>query len=82
MSLDSFEIEADQELDETNYLQINTDRIVETKKTFKGWDPKWNGFPGTINEHGEYIEPYNRKVPEVFIGDAADEKFNFVDKFT
>ena len=39
-------------------------------------------FPGTVNEHGNFMDPYNRVLPTRFVGDAADENAYPVDKFT
>ena len=39
-------------------------------------------FPGTVNEHGNFMDPYNRVIPTRFVGDAADENAYPVDKFT
>ena len=39
-------------------------------------------FPGTVNEYGDYFSPYDRKIPETFVGDAAQEGLPPVDKFT
>ena len=39
-------------------------------------------FPGNVNEHGNFMDPYNRVLPTRFVGDAADENAYPVDKFT
>ena len=41
-----------------------------------------DGFPGTVNEFGNYMDGYTRVTPERFVGDAADEDRPPVDKFT
>ena len=40
-----------------------------------------DGFPGTVNDMGEYCDKYDRVVPDRFDGDAADNIYP-VDKFT
>ena len=39
-----------------------------------------HGFPGTVNEYGNWMDPYSRKTPDVFVGDSADGQST--DKFT
>ena len=63
-------------------VSINNQKIVESIETFPGWGPHMEGFPGTINQYGEWFDPYNRKIPERFQGDAADEDYYPVDKYT
>ena len=39
-------------------------------------------FPGTVNDLGNFMDPYERKLPARFVGDSADESYYPVDKFT
>ena len=39
-------------------------------------------FPGTVNEYGNWMDPYDRKKPERFEGDSAEEGVVPVDKYT
>ena len=64
---------------------VQTEKILETtggSSTNEGWGPHLNGFPGTVNDYGNYMEPYSRVIPERFVGDAAQEDVVPVDKFT
>ena len=61
---------------------VQTKDIIESLPSFKGWEPHMEEFPGTVNEHGNFINGYKRQVPERFQGDAADEGITPVDKFT
>jgi hypothetical protein len=47
-----------------------------------GWEPKMDEFPGTVNEHGNFMDAYTRVIPDRFVGDAAMEEVPPVDKFT
>lgn len=38
-------------------------------------------FPGTVNEFGNFVDPYERTLPERFEGDSALDSYP-VDKFT
>ena len=40
-----------------------------------------NGLPGTVNEYGNFFQPYDRSIPERFTGDVALDSYP-VDKFT
>ena len=62
-------------------MMVQTDKVIESLPSFNGWGPEMEDLPGTVNEHGSWIEPYKREVPERFQGDAADEGYP-VDKFT
>ena len=55
---------------------------MEMRPNFNGWWPYMEGFPGTINSNGRFFDPYNRKVPDRFIGDSADDERPLVDNFT
>ena len=48
-------------------------KILENKDDFSGWHAGLSGFPGTVNENGNYMQPYSREIPEVFAGDAAND---------
>ena len=66
-------------LDDSDYVQLGESKILE-----QGWDgiaADMHEFPGTVNEHGNFVDPYERVLPERFQGDAA-ENGPPVDKFT
>jgi len=48
-------------------------KILEDKDGFSGWHAGLSGFPGTVNENGNYMQPYARAIPTVFSGDAAND---------
>lgn len=48
-------------------------KILEDKATFSGWHAGLDGFPGTVNENGSYMQGYSRELPTVFAGDAAND---------
>jgi len=39
-------------------------------------------FPGNQNDFGNWVDPYERVIPETFVGDSADAGVPPVDKFT
>ena len=41
-------------------------KILENKDGFSGWHAGLSGFPGTVNENGNYMQPYDRELPTVF----------------
>ena len=59
-----------------------SERILEGRPNWEGWHPYMHGFPGTVNEFGNWMDPYARKTPNVFVGDSAEEGIPQVDKFT
>ena len=64
---------------------IQTGKILEKtagSSTHEGWGPGMHEFPGTQNEYGDWMQPYERVLPERFQGDAAQEDVVPVDKFT
>lgn len=69
------------------YAAINDQELVqleESKINEQGWsgiEAGMHEFPGTINEHGNWQDAYERVLPERFQGDAADGTAP-VDKFT
>ena len=67
-----------------DYMQIQTDKVLESLPNWDGWHPHMEGFPGTVNQFGNYMDSYKRVMPQgqVFVGDAADEGYYPVDKFT
>ena len=84
-----------QRLDNQNKLYANmalfddtllqTSKILETtpgSSTHGGWEAKMHEFPGTQNDYGDFMQPYERVLPERFVGDAAQEDVVPVDKFT
>jgi len=72
-------------------MTLQDDQFVQTEKILEktvgsntnlGWGPSMNGFPGTVNDYGNYMDAYTREMPERFVGDAAQEDVVPVDKFT
>ena len=64
---------------------VQTEKILEKtagSNTNDGWLPNMNGFPGTVNDYGNYMDSYKREMPERFVGDSAMEDVVPVDKFT
>ena len=75
--------QATRSLEDSTLLQVEESKILETTLPgWNGWHPHMDGFPGTVNEFGNYMDPYSRKLPERFVGDAAQEDIPPVDKFT
>ena len=65
-------------------MNLQTDKVLELLPNWDGWHPHMEEFPGTVNEFGNYMQPYKRVMPqgEVFVGNAADEGYYPVDGFT
>ena len=59
---------------------VQTDKILEKLDNFTGFEHTQDGHPGTQNEFGDFIQPYDRVIPERFEDPAADSYP--VDKFT
>ena len=69
-------------LSDDSLIQTSEGKIMEERKEFPGWHASMEGFPGTLNDYGEYFHGYSREIPERFQGDAAEENYYPVDKFT
>ena len=55
---------------------VQLDKVLETtagSNVHGGWEASMHEFPGTQNDYGDYIQPYERVLPERFVGDAAQE---------
>ena len=80
LALDESESDSDDEhpKDKAN---VQTHKVMEDLDNFNGWEAHMDEFPGTVNEHGSWFEPYTRQVPERFEGEAAEVEVP-VDKFT
>ena len=63
------------------YVQTGTQDVLEHKDYFNGWKPWMEDFPGTVNNNGNFKQPYTRNIPVNFVGDAADD-LPVVDKYT
>ena len=63
-------------------MNLQTDRVLENKGNWDGWHPYMHDFPGTVNQHGNWMDSYSRDVPHPFVGDAADTNYYPVDTFT
>ena len=72
--------DSESEQEEASFIQTN--KILEKKEGFDGWEPEMHKFPGTVNENGNFKDGYERKIPEVFDGDAADVGYYPLDNFT
>ena len=59
-----------------------TDKILENADSWDGWRPHMHEFPGTVNQNGNFMDAYERKIPSHFQGDAADQDYYPVDRFT
>ena len=70
------------EVDEYDQQMLQTDKILEKAQGWGGWGPHMHEFPGTVNEYGNWVDPYERKAPERFTGDAADDGYYPTDRFT
>lgn len=70
--------------DEFDGHLVQTDKILEKSQGWSGWAPKMDGFPGTQNEFGNWVDPYDRatNTPVIFSGDAADSGYYPTDRFT
>jgi len=55
---------------------------MENKDNWDGWHPTMHEFPGTINENGNWVDTYDRAIPDPFQGDSADTSYYPVDTFT
>ena len=70
--------------DQTNqdklYEFIQTGDILEHRDYFNGWVASMEEFPGTVNQNGNFKQPYVRQIPPVFDGDSAAGDVN--DKYT
>ena len=49
---------------------LQTDKILEKAQGWSGWAAKMDGFPGTQNEFGNWVEPYDRETntPVIYKG--------------
>lgn len=70
-----------EKIEDYSLIELNADKILEKQG---GWEfrASHHGFPGTVNEHGDFMSPYTRQIPERFIGDAAQDLDHSIDKFT
>ena len=65
------------------YAAMSSEKILETTlPDWNGYHAHMNNFTGTVNEFGNFMDPYTRVIPERFVGDAAMEGLPPVDKFT
>ena len=71
------------ELKNTLTNQEKLYKILEKDQGWGGWGPNMHEFPGTVNDFGNWVDPYERVLPLRFQGDAADDDGTPpVDKFT
>ena len=47
-------------LNTTEAVTLRSHKIVEGSDDFQGWGAHMDGFPGTVNENGEYYNKYDR----------------------
>jgi len=70
-----------EKIENYDLIQINSGKVLEIQDGF-AFAPSHHGFPGTVNENGDFMSPYSRSIPETFVGDSAQEAIPPVDKFT
>ena len=63
-------------------LYAEMGKIVETAQDWDGYHAHMHEFPGTVNEYGNFMDPYTRVLPKRFQGDAAESNYYPVDTFT
>ena len=63
-------------------VQLEESKVLEMKDNFNGYHAYLHEFPGTVNENGNFMAPYERVYPERFVGDSADQDYYPVDTFT
>ena len=63
-------------------MNVQTEKIVENGEPWEGWNANMHEFPGTINQHGDFMDAYEREIPHPFVGDSAEVNFYPVDAFT
>jgi hypothetical protein len=68
-------------LESSTFLTMTNGRITEVMQGWEGYHPKMHEFPGTVNMYGNFMDAYERTLPERFTGDSADTTYP-VDKFT
>lgn len=70
-----------EKIENYDLIQLNAGKILEEQA---GWEytAGHHGFPGTVNENGDFMSPYARAIPDRFVGDSAQEDVPPVDKFT
>ena len=66
-------------MDDQN-IQLEESKVLETLGNWDGWHAHMHEFPGTVNEFGNYMDAYNRTMPERFVDEDANSYP--VDKFT
>jgi len=42
---------------------LQTEKVLEKKDGFDGWNATMHEFPGTVNEYGNFKDAYERQVP-------------------
>ena len=72
--------EADAMLKENSNVQL--DYVIEKADNWDGWGAHMHEFPGTVNEHGDFMSPYTRAIPERFQGNEAISGVGSTDLFT
>lgn len=63
-------------------IQTESSKIIENADTWAGWHPHMDKFPGTVNQNGNFMDGYERAIPDPFVGDSADTGYYPVDTFT
>ena len=67
---------------EIYYLQLDSSKVIEQGDDFDGWGAHMDCFPGTVNEHGDYMSAYNRTIPAYLDGNDAISGVASSDLFT
>ena len=58
--------------DHQPHMMLQLRRVEEKLPNFHGYTPDYSGFEGNNHLGGEWRDPYERVVPEMFTGDTAD----------
>lgn len=64
------------------YVQLDSSRVIEQGDDFNGWGANMHNFTGTVNEHGNYMDAYERVIPDYLVGNEAIAGVGSTDLFT
>merc|ERR1719443_2253458 len=60
--------------DDSN-VQLSSSKVIESGDDWDVWGAHMHEFPGTVNDMGDFMSPYHRKLPEYYEdanGDSAN----------
>merc|ERR1719230_732712 len=63
-------------------VQLDAQRVIESGDDWDGWGAHMDEFPGTVNDLGNFMDPYTRVVPEHLTGNTAISGVGSIDLFT